>query len=50
MLHDGITKLGLEFYIPNPTDRLPTVTTIKIPKDYPWAKVTIANDRPYKYF
>ena len=39
MLHDGITKLGLEFYIPNPVDRLPTVTTIKIPEGYPWAKV-----------
>ena len=28
-LHKGIADLGLEFYCPNPADRLPTVTTIK---------------------
>jgi len=38
-LHKGIADLGLEFYCPNPTDRLPTVTTIKVPEGYPWAKV-----------
>ena len=39
LLHDGLAKMGLELYCPNPSDRLPTVTTIKIPDGFPWAKV-----------
>jgi len=39
LLHDGLAKMGLELYCPNPNDRLPTVTTIKIPDGFPWAKV-----------
>lgn len=39
MLHEGLAAMGLELYVPNQSDRLPTVTTIKIPAGYPWAKV-----------
>jgi len=39
LLHDGLAKMGLELYCSNPNDRLPTVTTIKIPDGFPWAKV-----------
>jgi len=39
MLHDGLAQMGLELYVPNAADRLPTVTTIKIPAGYPWARV-----------
>ena len=53
MLYEGLAKLGLELYVPNPADRLPTVTTIKVsnsfsakfgifskvPEGFPWAKV-----------
>ena len=39
LLHDGLAKMGLELYCPNPNDRLPTVTTIKIPDGFQWAKV-----------
>ena len=39
LLHDGLAKMGLELYCPNPNDRLPTVTTIKIPDGFHWAKV-----------
>ena len=30
-LYDGLQNLGLEMLVENPKDRLPTVTTVKIP-------------------
>lgn len=33
-------QLGLEFYVPEPSARLPTVTTVKVPTGVEWAKVT----------
>lgn len=32
-------QLGLEFFVPNPAARLPTVTTIKVPPGVDWLKV-----------
>lgn len=39
LLHQGLAEMGLELYVPNKADRLPTVTTIKVPTGYPWGKV-----------
>ena len=35
----GLEKLGLEFYVGNPSHRLPTVTTIKVPEGVDWKSV-----------
>lgn len=39
MLQQGLADMGLEMYVSNKADRLPTVNTIKIPAGFPWAKV-----------
>merc|ERR1712130_7879 len=38
-LHKGLAHMGLKLYVPNKADRLPTVTTIKVPEGFPWAKI-----------
>lgn len=40
MLHDGLTKIGLEMFIENSRYRTPTVNAIKVPKGIDWQKVT----------
>lgn len=45
-LHAGLASLGLKLFVPNPTDRLPTVTTILVPEGIEWKMVTqYANDK-----
>ncbi|XP_025833192.1 serine--pyruvate aminotransferase, mitochondrial-like [Agrilus planipennis] len=39
-LHDGLKRLGLEFFVGDPEARLPTVTSIKIPEGVDWKKIT----------
>jgi len=39
-LHEGLKELGLELFVENEDDRLPCVTTIKVPGGVEWAKVT----------
>ncbi|GJP60456.1 hypothetical protein CLOP_g17674 [Closterium sp. NIES-67] len=39
-LHAGIEELGLELFVKDPSLRLPTVTTIKVPEGVHWAQVT----------
>ena len=36
----GISSLGLELFVPSEPDRLPTVTTIKVPEGVDWKEVT----------
>ncbi|CAI5497674.1 unnamed protein product [Closterium sp. Naga37s-1] len=36
----GIEELGLELFVKDPSVRLPTVTTIKVPEGVQWAQVT----------
>jgi len=38
-LHQGIAELGLELFVEDPADRLPTVTTIKVPEGLDWKAV-----------
>ena len=35
----GLEKLGLEFFVGNPSHRLPTVTTVKVPEGIDWKAV-----------
>ncbi|XP_069683970.1 alanine--glyoxylate aminotransferase [Periplaneta americana] len=35
-LHDGLERLGFELFVEKKDARLPTVTTIKVPKDVDW--------------
>lgn len=39
-LQEGIKGMGLELFVQNPKDRLPTVTTIKVPEGLDWKAVT----------
>jgi len=39
-LYAGIKSLGLELFVENPSDRLPTVTTILIPHGVDWKHIT----------
>ncbi|XP_072949225.1 alanine--glyoxylate aminotransferase-like [Epargyreus clarus] len=38
LLHKKLKEFGFEFFVPKPEDRLPTVTTIVLPKEYPYPK------------
>lgn len=38
-LQRGIEEMGMEMFIPNASDRLPTVNTVKIPVGVDWRKV-----------
>jgi alanine-glyoxylate transaminase/serine-glyoxylate transaminase/serine-pyruvate transaminase len=39
LLWKGLTALGLEPFVPNPSDRLVCVNTIKVPEGIDWAAV-----------
>ncbi|CAG5102996.1 Oidioi.mRNA.OKI2018_I69.chr1.g566.t1.cds [Oikopleura dioica] len=39
-LHEGLKELGLELFVENQDDRLPCVTTIKVPDGVEWNVVT----------
>ncbi|KAL8187588.1 UNVERIFIED_CONTAM: hypothetical protein K2H54_051543 [Gekko kuhli] len=39
-LCEGLQKLGLQFFVKEPEARLPTITTISVPKGYDWKEVT----------
>lgn len=41
MLHEGLEDLGLELFVKEKVCRLPTVTTIKVPKDINWKDVCV---------
>lgn len=38
-LHKGLVDIGLELFVPRTTDRLTTVTTVKVPDGVNWAEV-----------
>lgn len=38
-LKRGLSELGLELYVKNPTYRLPTITSIKLPKEVDWKRI-----------
>lgn len=38
-LKDGLNELGLELYVRNPAYRLPTITSVKIPKEVDWRRI-----------
>ncbi|XP_061387951.1 alanine--glyoxylate aminotransferase [Musca vetustissima] len=46
-LQHGISELGLEMFVPNANDRLPTVNTIKVPAGVDWRKVAEYTMRKY---
>lgn len=35
----GISELGLELYVKNPAYRLPTITSVKLPKEVDWKRI-----------
>lgn len=39
ILHEGLKKLDVEFFVENENIRLPTITTIAIPKGIDWRTV-----------
>jgi alanine-glyoxylate transaminase/serine-glyoxylate transaminase/serine-pyruvate transaminase len=39
-LHEGLKDLGLQLFVKCEKDRLPCVTTIRVPEGVEWAKVT----------
>ena len=39
LLHRGLANLGLELFVEDPAQRLPTVTTIKVPDGLDWKAV-----------
>lgn len=36
VLQEGLSNLGFDFFVSNVADRLPTVTTIKVPPTFDW--------------
>lgn len=38
-LHSGLNELGLQLYVKNAAHRLPTITSIKVPKEIDWKKI-----------
>lgn len=38
-LRIGLNELGLELYVQNAANRLPTITSVKIPKEIDWKKI-----------
>ncbi|GAQ81592.1 Aminotransferase class V [Klebsormidium nitens] len=47
-LYEGLKQLGLELFVEDPAARLPTVTTIKVPKGVNWADVPAFLMKKYK--
>lgn len=50
-LRIGLNELGLELYVKTPANRLPTITSVKLPKDVDWKKIVdiAANEYVFKY-
>lgn len=38
-LRIGLNELGLQLYVKNAANRLPTITSIKLPKEIDWKKI-----------
>lgn len=38
-LKTGLSELGLQLYVKMPANRLPTITSIKLPKEIDWKKI-----------
>lgn len=38
-LHSGLAELGLQLYIKDANNRLPTINAVKIPREYDWMKI-----------
>lgn len=38
-LKNGLNELGLELYVKNPVNRLPTITSVKLPKEVDWKRI-----------
>lgn len=38
-LRTGLNELGLQLYVKNPANRLPTITSIKLPREIDWKKI-----------
>lgn len=47
ILHEGLKKLDVEFFVENENIRLPTITTIAIPKGIDWRTVMNYADKNY---
>ncbi|XP_077205336.1 alanine--glyoxylate aminotransferase isoform X1 [Paroedura picta] len=39
-LCEGLQKLGLQLFVKEPEARLPTITTVSVPKGYDWKEIT----------
>ena len=37
----GLEAMGLELFVPVPSSRTPTVTTVKVPEGVDWKAVTV---------
>lgn len=48
LLWAGLERLKLEFFVPKPSDRLPTVTTVKVPEGVAWDAVAKILMQKYK--
>lgn len=38
-LHRGLDELGLQLYVKDANNRLPTITAVKITREYDWMKI-----------
>lgn len=38
-LHSGLVELGLQLYVKDANNRLPTINAVKIPREYDWMKI-----------
>lgn len=38
-LRIGLSELGMELYVNSPANRLPTITSVKLPKEIDWKKI-----------
>lgn len=48
MLHAGVEKMGLQFYVKDKANRLPTVTLVEVPEGIDWKEVCIYVMGKYK--
>lgn len=49
-LHSGLNELGLQLYVKNATNRLPTITSVKVPKEIDWKKIVEIGANEYVLF
>lgn len=47
VLRIGLNEMGLELFVKNPAYRLPTITSVEIPKDIDWKKIAEIGDKEY---